>query len=127
MKRTVTVLGGDLRQVHLARLLAEDGWSVRTWGLEQGGGVDPVPLHRALEAEMVILPLPVSRQGKLPLPLTDSELETEELWPRLHADQLLLGGMTGPLARKLLLGHGLTLLDYYQREEVQVLNAVPTA
>lgn len=127
MKRTVTVLGGDLRQVHLARLLAEDGWSVRTWGLERGGGIAPAPLHQALESELVILPLPVSRGGKLHLPLTDSVLETEELWPKLRTDQLLLGGMTGALARKLLLGHGLTLLDYYQREEVQILNAVPTA
>ena len=127
MKRTVTVLGGDLRQVHLARLLAEDGWSVSTWGLDLGGGADSVPLHKALGSEVVILPLPVSKGGKLYLPLTDSVLETEELWPRLHADQLLLGGMTGPLSRKLYLGHGLTLLDYYQREEVQILNAVPTA
>ena len=36
MKRTAAVLGGDLRQVWLARLLLEDGFDVVTWGLEQG-------------------------------------------------------------------------------------------
>lgn len=127
MKRRATVLGGDMRQVHLARLLQQDGWAVQTWGLERGGGPESVPLQQALEPELLILPLPVSREGQLYLPLTDSVLATEALWPRLRGDQLLLGGMTGPLGQRLWLEHGLTLLDYYQREEVQLLNAVPTA
>ncbi len=127
MKRSVTVLGGDLRQVWLAKLLEQDGWSVCTWGLEKGDGIVPVPLHRALESEVVILPLPVERGGKLCLTLTDAVLETKDLWPRLQEDQLLLGGMTGALSRQLFLEYGLTLLDYYRREEVQILNAVPTA
>ena len=38
MKQTIAVLGGDLRQVWLARLLLEDGCDVVSWGLEQGGG-----------------------------------------------------------------------------------------
>lgn len=127
MERRATVLGGDMRQVHLARLLQADGWTVRTWGLEKGGGIAPVPLHQALEPTLVILPLPVSRDGTLYLPLTDTALQADTLWPRLRGDQLLLGGMTGSLGQRLWLEHGLTLLDYYQREEVQLLNAVPTA
>ena len=127
MKRTVTMLGGDLRQVWLAKLMAADGWVVCTWGLEKGSAPYPVPLHQALSSEMIVLPLPIRRGGRIHLPLADSVLETEELWPRLHGEQLLLGGMAGGLPRKLLLGHGLTLLDYYQREEVQILNAIPTA
>ena len=44
MKQTIAVLGGDLRQVWLARLLLEDGCDVVSWGLEQGGGPNPAPL-----------------------------------------------------------------------------------
>lgn len=127
MKRTVAVLGGDMRQVRLAELLLDDGWMVSTWGLEQGGGPNAVPLDRALEAELLLLPLPVCRGGGLTLPLTDTSLGAEQLWPRLRYDQLLLGGMTGELSPRLMLDFGLTLLDYYDREEVQVANAVPTA
>ena len=61
MKRTVTVLGGDMRQVRLAGLLIEDGWDVITWGLEQGDGPNQAPLKQALAAELLILPLPVCR------------------------------------------------------------------
>jgi len=127
MNRTIAVVGGDMRQVCLAQLLLEDGKSVVTWALEKGGGPNAVPLNQALEAQIVILPLPVCRAGTLNLPLTDIELDADRLWPRLRYDQLLLGGMTGELSARLMLDYGLTLLDYYNREEAQVANAVPTA
>lgn len=127
MKPTISILGGDLRQVHLTRLLLNDGWDAVTWGLEQGGAPGPVPLDQALERDVLLLPMPVCRGGMLHLPLTDTELEAERLWSRLRYDQLLLGGMTGGLSRRLMADYGLTLLDYYAREETQVANAVPTA
>lgn len=127
MKRSVAVLGGDMRQVCLAQLLLADGFDVTTWGLEKGDGPNPAPLHQALGAEILIFPLPVCRQGKLNLPLTDMELSAERLWPRLRYDQLLFGGMTGELAPRLMADFGLTMLDYYGREELQVANAIPTA
>lgn len=127
MRPAISILGGDLRQVYLARLLSEDGWMVTTWGLEKGGGDGGAPLDQALEGDILLLPMPVCRNGMLHLPLTDTELEAERLWARLRYDQLLLGGMTGNLSRRLMADYGLTLLDYYDREETQVANAVPTA
>ena len=127
MRPAISILGGDLRQVYLARLLSEDGWKVITWGLEKGGGDGGAPLDQAREGDILLLPMPVCRNGMLHLPLTDTELEAERLWARLRYDQLLLGGMTGDLSRRLMADYGLTLLDYYDREETQVANAVPTA
>ena len=127
MEPTISILGGDLRQVYLARLLLEDGRDVTAWGLEQGGAPRSVSLDRALEGDILLLPLPVCRGDRLNLPLTDTELELRRLWPRLRYDQLLLGGMTGNLGPRLMADYGLTLLDYYAREETQIANAVPTA
>ena len=127
MKRSAAILGGDQRQVWLARLLLDDGCEVVTWGLEKGEGPNAVPLTQALEAGVLILPLPVIRGGKLTLPLTDTQLDAEQLWPKLRYDQLLLGGMTSELSPRLMADYGLTLLDYYDREETQTANAVPTA
>ena len=59
MKRSAALLGGDRRQVYLARLLLEDSWKVVTWGLEKGDAPNGVPLHSALEAP--------SRPGRISL------------------------------------------------------------
>ena len=48
MRPAISILGGDLRQVYLARLLSEDGWKVITWGLEKGGGDGGAPLWREI-------------------------------------------------------------------------------
>jgi len=125
--QSIAILGGDRRQVCLAEFLLDDGLDVVTWGLEQGGARNAVPLNQALSAGILVLPLPVSRGGRLDLPLTDTELDLEQLWPRLRYDQLLLGGQTAELAGRLMSDHGLTLLDYYDREETRIANAIPTA
>lgn len=127
MERRLALLGGDLRQVRLAQLLLKDGRDVVTWGLEQGSGPNAVPLDRALERELLLLPLPVCRGKELYLPLTDTTLQPEVLWPRIRGSQLLLGGLTGDLPRRLLTDFQLTLLDYYDREETQTANAAVTA
>lgn len=84
MERRLALLGGDLRQVRLAQLLLKDGRDVVTWGLEQGSGPNAVPLDRALERELLLLPLPVCRGKELYLPLTDTTLQPEVLWPRIR-------------------------------------------
>lgn len=127
MRRSVAILGGDMRQVHLARLLLADGWKVLTWGLEQGAGPNPAPLDLAISQDLLIFPLPVCRGGELNLPLTDTKLPIATVWPRLCADQLLLGGMAGDLLGRLQAEYGLTMVDYYDREELQVTNAQLTA
>lgn len=127
MKKRFAVLGGDQRQIHLAQLMHSDGWDTVTWGLEKGGAPFSVPLDHALDADIIVLPLPVCRGDKLNFPLTDMELSCDRLWESLRSEQIVLGGMTGLLAPRLKEAYGLELLDYYDREEVQIFNAVPTA
>lgn len=127
MEQAIAVVGGDARMAYVAELLRADGKAVSTWGLEGAGAPCAVPLGRALAAKILILPLPVCRGGELNLPLTETTLSCARLWPQLRPDQILLGGMVGNLPTRLQEEFGLELLDYYAPEEVQVLNAVPTA
>ena len=125
------VAGGDLRQAQLARLLAEDGHTVHTWALEEAPlpGLD----HRAeLEgigrADCVVLPLPVSAgAGLLNAPLSAREHPLEGLLDRLSPGQVLCGGRVDPDCAALAEARGLTVRDYFAREELAVANAVPTA
>lgn len=127
MGKTIAVLGGDLRQIRLAQLLNTDGRRVVTWGLERGNAPNAVPLECAVCSDIIVLPLPVLRGETLNFPLADSTIAPQELWHRLRPEQLLLGGAAGSLAEELRTAYGLELIDYYDREDVQIANAVPTA
>ncbi|MFQ9472065.1 MAG: dipicolinate synthase subunit DpsA [Oscillospiraceae bacterium] len=127
------VLGGDMRQGKLAQLLAEDGHRVHTYALEDGAvpapGLTAEPgLSGVEQADCVVLPLPVSSGGRLlnaPLsrPLSSDYRGARPSIP--GADALRRPG--GPGHRRLGPERGLTIRDYFAREELAVANAVPTA
>lgn len=129
MQKTYAVLGGDQRQLYLAQLLQQDGNPVYLWGFDRVAGVKQASLEQAVTADVVVLPLPVSQDGStLYLPLSVSNIALEDLWPLLNSSSQLICG--GNIRQSVLLGAnkaGVTLTDYFSREEVQVGNAVPTA
>lgn len=53
------IIGGDRRQAELARMLAQDGHFVTTYGLDSGENMLKGRLEQALSADVVILPLPL--------------------------------------------------------------------
>ena len=126
-ERNFWIVGGDLRQRALARLLREDGHTVHIAALE-GEGLVAEPLGPGLAlAHCVILPLPVTRRGEiLHTPLSREEVTLPQLLDWLEPGQVLCGGMVAPQAAAAAQARGLRLLDYYAREECMVANAVPT-
>jgi len=125
------VIGGDMRQLKLAELLAKDGKKVQTFAIDhaQPEGVIKETLEAATaQANCVILPLPISRDGQhLNTPLSNTVLTIEETLSAMNPTQIICGGQldTATLAKASSLG--LTLLDYYAREEFVIANAVATA
>lgn len=134
MKRELNfwILGGDLRQEKLAGLLHEDGHSVHTYALEDAelpaGVVNADSLERVQYADCVVLPLPVSAEGSLlNSPISQSAHPLEEIFSALTDKQFICGGRVDPATVRLAGRFGLTIHDYFQREELAVANAVPTA
>lgn len=121
MNRTFGVIGGDRRQAALASLLREEGRSVCTYGLEEPGD-----LERAASADVVILPLPLCREPGV-LNCSGGTLTTAALFRRFRPTQLLLAGQVAPAQRTEAAELGLTLEDYFLREELTVANAAATA
>ncbi|MBU5626915.1 dipicolinate synthase [Oscillibacter sp. MSJ-2] len=123
MKRTFALLGGDTRQTCLARLIAEDGHQVITWGVPD---CDAGALKETAEAQCVLLPLPLSRERGM-LNCTKETLALAQLWRVLTPSQLICAGQAGPEAIQGAKEQGLELEDYFLREELTVINAVATA
>ena len=127
------VLGGDMRQGKLAQLLAEDGHRVHTYALEDGAvpapGLTAEPgLSGVEQADCVVLPLPVSSGGGLlNAPLSRLSPPITEVLAPLSPGQMLCGGRVDPVTAALAAERGLTIRDYFAREELAVANAVPTA
>ncbi len=96
-ERNVWVVGGDLRQRALARLLREDGHTVHIAALE-GEGLAPEPLSPGLAlAHCVILPLPVTDQaGLLHTPLSRERVSLSQVLDHMEPGQILCGGMVSP-------------------------------
>lgn len=127
--KNIWVAGGDPRQAALAVLLADEGHSVHTYALEQGAGMKCEPSMKGADrADCVILPLPAAgADGKLNTPLSAQQHDLEEVLDALRPGQLVCAGMVGDGLRRMAKERGLLLQDYFAREELAVLNAIPTA
>lgn len=125
----VSVIGGDLRQLTLAGLLAKDGYDVNVIGFGGGSASSEYKTAKSLgeasKSDVIILPMPVTLDFKnLNAPFEKNPISLEELSSAV-GDALILGGrMNGELFN---LFKGNKCIDYYNREELMIKNAVPTA
>lgn len=126
MERThIWIVGGDQRQRILAKLLRDDGHRVHTYGLDEEG-------QRGLEgisdARCVILPLPAEKPaGEVHTPLWEGRVQVSQVVERMAPGQLLCGGLIRDELCTMARQRGLQVEDYYTREELTLLNAIPTA
>ena len=118
---TIGFFGGDQRMARLARLLAADGYIIKTWGLADMP--DAGKPSEAAEADRVVLPVPLEKDGKL----YGTNLPLGELWPRLRPDVPVYAGAVPEKARAHAETLGLAVTDYLADEALAVRNAVPTA
>jgi dipicolinate synthase subunit A len=119
-------LGGDMRSVYAAKRLNEH-YDCFIYGIDEP--LPPVPVLREItKVKNLVLPLPSSRDGinintpnfKQPIPLA--------IIPRaVYEGGTVFCGRSCPALEKICTDNNLKLVDYFEREELAVMNAVPTA
>lgn len=129
--RSIWVVGGDLRQVELAKLLTDDGHWVQTYAMEHRPSPSPLSGSDTLQgidaADCVILPLPLcAEDGILNAPLSGRKVSVRSVLDQLRPGQFLCAGRVSVPVAQYAKSKNLTILDYFQREELAVMNAVPT-
>lgn len=131
---TVTVLGGDDRELVLIPALAAQGARVRAVGF---------PRLPQLEVAELVSNLPQAVQGAdvvvLPMPGTDDEgiiravysptklILTEEVIQSIPRRAVIFIGSARPFLREWVARYGLKLVEIAEEDEVAVLNSIPTA
>ncbi len=127
------VAGGDQRQVHLADLLAVRhtvyaiGFSDDIVFSERVGRLRS-PEELLQPADIIVLPVPALASTRtVNTPLYSHALLLERVLECAAEGGLVLGGKTDAVLEKKCSRYGLRCIDYMEREELAVLNAVPTA
>lgn len=130
---TFAVIGGDLRSAYLAGLLAADGYKVITSGFDSTDLPPCVtgctnPAQAVTLADCVVLPLPVTTDGStVNAPFSRMRIPLDQVLNGVTPSQILVGGQISDVVRKEAECRGLMISDYLRREELAVMNAVPTA
>lgn len=124
--KTVSIIGGDLRFITLCRMMKEKGYEITAYGFDK---IDTAKnLQQALQSEVIILPIPVSADGKnINAPLFDGKIPIDDFFSEIGGGKLVLAGHISNLLAKRFDDEGIVCIDYYNREELMIKNAIPTA
>lgn len=124
MNNRIYVVGGDLRQIKLAALLAEEGYNVSAAILSE----EHFDVKNLRDADVIILPIPVSCDNAyVNAPLSKQRVEVSEVLDAVSPDCFVLGACISQEIEKMLTDRKLRYEDYYKREELIIKNAIPTA
>ena len=113
-----TVAGGDTRLHYTAEALRERGFSVTRAKADES--------EDYTDAHLLILPVPLSRDGVHVLTSAAKPVEIRTLAQSLPTDARVFCGMPREAAEPFF-RRGIRLYDYASREEFAVRNALPTA
>lgn len=128
-----TVLGGDLRSVKLANLISEDGNKVNIYGFKNAGfevGLKESPnLELAInESDIIIGPLPCSTDNeKINAPFCPDKIYIKDIFKTMTKNQLFIAGRISEKILHAASVYSVYSVDLLEREEMAVLNAIPTA
>jgi len=140
-KIKIGILGGDKRLCAVSAFFEKDGFECAAWGMENVSSelqsrniVKTLDWQSTLSgADAVILPLPITTDG-VRLNCNQNLYQSNLYVPRLteildNTDKatLLFGGKIPQQIHRLASERKLKLIDYYEFEEFQIKNAVPTA
>ena len=130
MSKKISVIGGDLRQLTLAELLSQNGYEVTVSGFGNDSISEKYTIEndikKAADADIVILPLPVTQDFKtLNAPFNKEKISLADIAGYIPCGSLVLGGKIND--ELFYLFEKQKCIDYSEREELMIKNAVPTA
>lgn len=127
----ITILGGDKRSLELGNLLTKDGNDVLIYGFNklEKYNYESINLKEVMEyADIIIGPLPFSTDNiNINAPFSYDEIPVNEVFKLMSEKQIIICGKLTKEHKNELRNRNIKSADYFIREEMQVLNAIPTA
>ena len=135
MKHKFAIIGGDLRIIKLAEMLANEENEIYVYGLEKAEEIKSKSniiqcdsIKKAIQdVEIVIGPIPFSSNGNtINAPFSDKDITIREMMHVINAKVLIAGGIT-PEVYGMANDEYIEIIDIMKREELAVLNTIATA
>lgn len=132
MFETVSVIGGDLRQLTLAKLMRKEGYHVFLYGFDKDIQTDDIDTESDIDfvlgSDIIILPVPVTFDGStINSPYAKNAMTVDELIDGINPSAIVFGGQIQPNLAKAFENNSIAYRDYLKREELSIKNAIPTA
>ncbi|NLM13477.1 MAG: dipicolinate synthase subunit DpsA [Epulopiscium sp.] len=127
------VIGGDLRQIKLSNFLAREGYEVRVFGFNGIDFEENVIVSNTLpdvvfNADIVIGPIPCSQENvTLYTKYYEPSILLEDVFKYISKDKVFMAGRITPEIQRIANHYDFKVVDLLAREELAVLNAIPTA
>lgn len=128
----ITVIGGDQRSVKLIDLLLNDGHEIKIFGFDELE-TNSINMSESLElaiqnSNIIIGPLPCSEDNKiLNTPFNSEKIKIEDLFKAMTKNQVFIAGKITEEISNMANFYNIVNIDLLDREELAVLNAIPTA
>lgn len=131
-RRKYAVIGGDMRNIYLAELLKKDYQYVEIYGFdksEKPWATKNSSLDLILsEARVIVGGIPlVADNNYLSTPFSEVKTPINEVIEKVSENSLLIAGKISDSIKSQLSQKNVKCFDILNREELAVLNAVPTA
>lgn len=135
MIQNIAIVGGDLRIVKLAEMLAKDNFKIKTYAIEKAENLNKIQkiekcdtLSEAVEgADIVIGPIPLSSNNiQINTPFSEKTITLEELAKSLKNKRFVAGNIKKDFY-EYTKNNNSEIIDLLEREELVVLNTISTA
>lgn len=126
-KINIALLGGDMRQNYLALELFNNNFNIFTFAQENGIHSFE-QLNDDIDIDVYIFPMPISMDSvHLNCKISDNQYKLCDIIDKIPKNSLILGGSISPTVRDIFSNRNYDIIDYLEREELAILNAIPTA
>ncbi len=121
------IIGGDSRQIYIAEHLYARGYNVSVYGLPEANIKSITNLKTEIEnSDAIILPLPVTKDGKYIHSIMPVKESVDEIISLIKPEQAVFAGMISKGLENKIKNKNARIFDYFKREDVTVMNTVPT-
>jgi dipicolinate synthase subunit A len=125
--KTVALIGGDARQKYLSEFFSID-FNTVCFGIPQIDNSFKTAEQCVLNADIVVLPIPISRDGKtLNAPHSDLPILLNDIFKNICPKTLVFGGLVNENIADMASRYRVNLIDLLKYEPLTMQNAVLTA